>query len=505
MVRVLDRLSDKQARPVAFLILCAIASCTIAIVFGGLGVLTYSEQRKAVAGLTLQHLRPLHTTFAVAWIYLAAGAIVYYFLVSQPGERTRAFSLRLKGQLVLWGVAGAGSLVTLCYGVFSGREYIGSHWAWSVLIYVGWILFAWNFFSVVGFRLSGRPTYVYMWFTSLLLFLWAFAEGHAWHLAVVGDYPLRDMAIQWKSYGPLVGSFNLLVYGSLGYIGCRLVGDSRYAYSNTAFFLFYIGVFNSFTNFAHHTYHLPQSHVVKWISCLASLTEIVLVMKYLVDLGSRIRQRHAPTASPGVGFLMSMTTAWSCLLVGLAVLISVPPINALIHGTHFVMGHAMGMMLGIDSMALWAALLFVIQRMVPPTHRLARARAVVPLFTVVNIVIFLLVALLSVKGLFTGYLRYLGPLAQAPPKILALFPQVFMVLGILLAVSVLCVNVDWALAVTPIAFRRRSIRHAPQEVRAQMQTEFVVTASRQYGSETAAPSNGKGETRTPSPTESLAD
>lgn len=475
MVRVLDRLSPSQARPLAVLVLCAIACCTIAIIVGAVGALSYGEGFKGVGGLTLQHLRPLHTTFGIAWIYLAGCTVVYFFLFCQEGQRSKGFRLRLKGQLLLWSVAGVGVLVTLCRGVFSGREYLGGHWAWSVLIYVGWILFAWNFFSVVGFSLRGKPAFVYMWYTSLLLFLWAFAEGHAWHLHLVGDYPVRDIAIQWKSYGPLVGSFNLLVYGALGYVGCCLARDFSYSHSNTAFFLLFLGLFNSFTNFAHHTYHLPQSHLVKWISCVVSLAEVLLVAKYLIDLCIIVRRRHDPSGNAGVGFLMTMTTVWSLLLVGVAVLISVPPLNTLIHGTHFVMAHAMGMMLGIDSMALWATLLYVIHRVVPTSHHLAKPRFVVVPFLAVNVGILLLVALLSAKGLITGYLRYLGPAAPAPPQFLAFFPQAFIALGIFLAFTMLLVNLDWALSLVPFAFRATTPDFAIEESRLETAARSVVT------------------------------
>ncbi len=491
MVRVLDKLSPQQARPVAVLILCALASSTVAIVFGALGAFTYSENTQSVAGLTLQHLRPLHTTFATAWIYLAACTVVYFYLFSQTPGPTRAFRWRLKGQILLWAVAGTGVIVTLCRGVFSGREYMGAHWVWSIFIYLGWILFAWNFYSVVGISLKGKPVFIYMWYTAFPLFMYAFAEGHGWLLAIVGDYPLRDIAIQWKSYGPLVGSFNLLVYGSLGYIACCLAGDSRYAYSNTAFCLFFVGVLNSFTNFGHHTYHLPQSHVVKWISCIMSLAECVLVFKYLLDLLHLIRKRSGPSdktvwqkgtgseptmahataggdprgACPplphGVGFIVRMTTVWSLLLVGIAVTISVPSVNTLIHGTHFVMAHAMGSMLGIDSMILWAALLYIIQRMVSSQHRLVRSRSMVPAFAVLNLAIFLLFTLLAVKGLLSGYLRYMGPAAPAPPAWLALFPTAFMALGVCLAIVILYINLHWAAAVFPLLRREPAPRPAP--------------------------------------------
>lgn len=452
MVRILKRLNHEHARPIAVLILCALGCSTIAVAAGLLGSLSYVEELPSFAGLTLQHLRPIHTTFAVGWIYLAACAVVYAYLIAQVGNPSRAFRLRLKGQLVLWGTAGAGLLVTLCLGIFSGREYMGGHWIWSIPIVLGWILFAWNFFSVVGFDPRRLPTFVLMWFVSMLLFLWAFAEAHGWHLPLVGDRPLRDIAIQWKSYGPLVGSFNLLVYGSLGYLGCCVSRDPRPAYSSTAFCLLCVGLLNSFTNFGHHTYHLPQSHLVKWISCVVSLTEAILVCKYALEVLRLVRQR----SDSGVQSGMRAAAMWSFLLVAVALAISVPPLNSLIHGTHFVMAHAMGSMLGIDSMVLWTVLLFLLQRMLPGSHRLARPRAGVVSLACVNLGILLVVVLLSVKGAIAGYLRYMGPLAPAPPRFLESFPVLFIAFGAMLAAGILYINVSWAMAVLPFVRRTRT-------------------------------------------------
>ena len=79
-------------------------------------------------------------------------------------------------------------------------------------------------------------------------FVFAFAEAHAWLLDWLLARPVRDLAIQWKAMGSLVGSFNLLVYGSVAWLGTRLSGDERYARSTTAYALYLVGILNSFTN-----------------------------------------------------------------------------------------------------------------------------------------------------------------------------------------------------------------------------------------------------------------
>lgn len=435
-----------RTRPIAALILCALTACTLAIVFGAIAALTYRADYHPVAGLTLQHLRPLHTTMGVAWIYLGGAAVVYFYLLSGPAPVPRLFLLRLKAQLLLWGAAGLGILVSLWMGRFSGREYMGAHWHWSIPIYLGWILFAWNYFSVQRWSLRDKPVYVYMWHTAMLLFLFSFAEGHAWLLERVGAVTLRDIALQWKSYGPLVGSFNLLVYGSLSFLACRIAGSDRSARSPAAFALLFLGLLNSFTNFGHHTYHLPQSHLVKWISCIVSLSEAVLVVRYLLNVLGCLRSRAGEDGLPGVRLLLAFASIWSFLHVGAAVLISVPPLNTFIHGTHFVMGHAMGSMLGIDSTILWAVLLYVLHQFAPAGRPFMSRRAAAWTFGWINLTMFCLIALLMGKGTIDGYLRYLGPLAPAPPAALMWFPHLLITFGTALGAGILWVNFTWTFA-----------------------------------------------------------
>lgn len=455
MVRVSASLTPHSRRPLTALMLCALCCSTLAIVFGAAAALWYRPDQRPSAGLTLQHLRPLHTTFAAAWIYLGGVTVVYFHLFSRVEQPSRAFMLRLKVQLLLWAFAGAGIILSLWNGRFSGREYMGAHWSWSVPIYLGWILFAWNYFSVEGWSLRRKPVYIYMWHTAVLLFLVAFAEGHAWLLERIGGNPLRDIAVQWKSYGPLVGSFNLLVYGSMGYLACRMSGDDRPARSNTAFALLFLGLLNSFTNYGHHSYHLPQSHVIKWVSCIVSLAEAVLVVKYLHSVLACFRARSTHRTPPGIHLLVTFASTWSLVLVAVAVIISVPPVNTLIHGTHFVVGHAMGSMLGIDSMILWAVLLYLIHQFGPPDRPFTSRRAVAWAFGWINLAMFLLIGLLLAKGGIDGYLRFMGAVAPAPPRVLIYFPHALVILGSALALGILWVNMSWTWALLLPARRDR--------------------------------------------------
>lgn len=169
------------------------------------------------------------------------------------------------------------------------------------------------------------------------------------------------MQIQWKSVGALAGSFNLLVYGISMALFERLGGDKKYSNSKAAFALFYLGLLNTFTNYTHHTYHLPQGLTQKWIAFIVSMLEIIIFLKLLVTLLQNIKSRKRGDKSGLTLKLLFSSRWWTLANLLLALLISIPPLNTLIHGTHVVMAHAMGSMIGIDSLVLLASIVFVIE------------------------------------------------------------------------------------------------------------------------------------------------
>jgi len=309
-------------------------------------------------GLDLRQLRPLHTVFASAWVFLGGVAVVHRYLQDQ-GPPTRGDRIRLRIQVLCWAIAGAGILVTLLLGIGSGREYVGFHPVFSLFILIGWLCYAWTFFRVVGPRFWEQPVYITMWGVGMLFFIYTFAEQHAYLIPGIFADPLQDLRIQWKATGTLVGSFNLFVYGSVIYIGERISRDRAYGHSNTAYALLGIGLLNSFTNFAHHTYHLPESRLVRWISFVVSMLEIIVLTRAVYDLWKLVRNPEDRAFCAARSFFTA-SKWWTCAIVFSAVVISIPPLNAIIHGTYAVTGHAMGAMIGIDTMILLGAAIWIL-------------------------------------------------------------------------------------------------------------------------------------------------
>jgi len=391
----------------------AVIALSIALLAGLLGFIYYLPGVAPVMqklGIEFAALRPIHTTFVTSFVFLAGVGVVHRYFedIAPPmgaGER-----LRTRAQVILWAIAGAGILVSLIGGVFSGREYIGFHPIWSVPILLGWMLFAWNFFSHLGKGLWHRPVHVTMWAVGVLFFTYTFIEQHAWLLDRVFADPLVDLRVQWKATGTLVGSFNLFVYGSMYYLGVKLSNDESYAHSRLAYALFGVGLLNSFTNFGHHTYHLPQNHLVKWISFVISMTEIIILTRVVWDLSAMLKSRCPGPACP-VKWFLSAAKWWTGYILATSIVISIPPLNALIHGTTVVMGHAMGAMIGIDAMVLFAAMTWmtieIYQRhgYEPTVLESAKFRRWI---VGLNIGVVLLVGSLTIYGLITAGYRYMG-------------------------------------------------------------------------------------------------
>ncbi len=428
----------------------ALVSLAIALVAGVFAVLHYLPgfgQLLAGSYLGLPVTRPLHTIFGTAWIFLGGLAAVHHWLEGHAGRPSSAERMRLRVGFVLFALSGVAILATLPFGITSGREYLEYHPLISIPILLGWLLLAWNFLAVTVRGFFDRPIYVTMWVIGMLFFVYTFIEQHAWLLPGVFADPVIDLRVQWKACGTLVGSFNLFVYGTLIWSGEQLSGSERYARSRLAYALFGVGLLNSFTNFAHHTYHVPQSAVVKWISFAVSMTEAVILLRVVIDLTALVRLRHDGQFH-SARFFLGAAKWWTAGVLITSILLSVPPLNAVVHGTQVVTAHAMGAEIGIDTMGLFAGITLVLGAAIE--ERGARTRVLHSAFAraaaiAANVAAAVLVSWLTVSGYIVGVTRYLG--SPVPGWLADWSPALFAFSGFGFAAAVSCLLGIWLYAV----------------------------------------------------------
>lgn len=338
-------------------ILIAISSLLLGLIFGVLGGVQYIYSDFLKDSLSFQKMRPLHVYLVINWIFCAAEGAIYYYT---PYFSERKLFSTVLSKIHLWLQVFINLLVVICFfcGVFGGREYFEFPPYIILLIIAAWILFMINFFATIKPTFSQVPVYIWSWSTGLIFFLITITETVLWELPFFNNNIIRDVTVQWKALGSMVGAWNMLVYGSGFFVMEKATGDKSINRSKTAFFFYFLSLTNLMFNWGHHTYIVPSSQLVKTISYVISMTELLIFANIIYSFRKtylRTNPRHHFLSFR----LMTYAEVWVLLNLLLAITISIPAINRYTHGTHITVAHAMGATIGINTMLLLASLVMI--------------------------------------------------------------------------------------------------------------------------------------------------
>ncbi|MGE4346545.1 MAG: cbb3-type cytochrome c oxidase subunit I [Flavobacteriaceae bacterium] len=322
-----------------------------ALLFGLAGALEYIIPGFWRDFFSFEKIRPLHVSSAVFWILITAIGCVLYFLKEHNNQNLKQQKL-IRWAFYIFVLSFVGILISYSFGIFGGREYWEFNPVFSIPITVGWILFIVVFMS--NFKtLKQQPVYLWMWFTGVLFFLFTYLESNLWLIPEIRNHLVKDMTIQWKSYGSMVGSWNMLIYGSSIYLMDKIAGNKTYSFSNIAFWLYFLGLFNLMFNWGHHIYTLPTQPYVKHIAYVVSMTELFIFGRIIYFWKSSVSDAKKHFHIGSYRFLIA-ADVWVFLTLGLAILMSIPALNIYMHGTHVIVAHTMGATIGINTMLLLA-------------------------------------------------------------------------------------------------------------------------------------------------------
>ena len=343
--------SGRKNKTAYLFLYSAISLLAIGMLFGLLGAFQYISSGFIKNYLSFEKVRPLHVSSVVFWIILAAvGAVLNYF---QEYSGRRIYSSTLV-KIQYWLLIGAiiSILISYIFGIFGGREYWEFHPILAIPIATAWILFLINFFKSVK-SLKNQPVYVWMWLTGVVFFMFTFIESYLWLIPYFRQNIINDMTVQWKSYGSMVGSWNMLIYGCSIYLIDKISGNKHYGVSKIGFAIYFLGLFNLMFNWGHHIYTLPTLGYIKYISYLVSMTELILFFRILYLWKSSLNDVRKNYYHTPYRFLMA-ADLWVFLTLVLALAMSVPAINLYTHGTHVTVAHTMGATIGINTFLLFA-------------------------------------------------------------------------------------------------------------------------------------------------------
>ncbi len=302
--------------------------------------------------------RPLHVSLVVSWIFLSAIGGIYYYLPKYCN--LPLFSKKMAFvHMGLFVITGLLIIISYYFGKFGGREY----WEFPVLlaipIFISWALFTFNFFKTVLKKVGQWPVYMWMWATGICFFLFTFTESYLWVFPYFRNNLILDLTVQWKAGGSLVGSWNMLCYGTALFVMERIKGDESMARSKLAFWMYLLGLTNLMFGWAHHIYIVPTAPWIRYLSYGISMTELLILSKIIWNWRKSLEQAKKDFYFLPFRFLVA-SDIWIFLNIVLAILISIPAVNAYTHGTHVTVAHSMGSSIGINTMILLASVLFII-------------------------------------------------------------------------------------------------------------------------------------------------
>jgi len=341
-----------------FLVL-ALVLLLLGALFGILGIWQYIEPGLARAPISFDRVRPLHVSAVIFWILTAAVGVVYAFLQEHLGKPLR-YPWLAWIQFGLFAITFTIILSLYTSGKFGGREYWEFPPVLALPIAVGWIAFLVNLFATIGLPRQ-QPVYVWMWLTGGIFFLFTFTESYLWVFPHFRSHVINDMTVQWKSYGSMVGAWNMLIYGSGIWLMARIGGDDRQPHSRLAFLLYFTGLFNLMFNWGHHIYTLPTHRYIQYISYAVSMTELFILGRIIWTWRASVTEARRHFHRPAYRFLLA-ADAWIFLNLVLAIGMSIPAINVFTHGTHVTVAHSMGTTVGINTFLLLAMVTYFVRR-----------------------------------------------------------------------------------------------------------------------------------------------
>ena len=326
--------------------------------FGMLASFSYLNPEFYNQYIPFYQLRPMHVSAALFWIIGGATSCLLFLKkdVSEVGaQRTVAERVFIN----LWMLTVVVIFIFYSFKKFGGREY------WEFPPYLCFpLLISWLALMIAWFKAWGKakeyPLYVWMWTSGICFFLFTFLEQNLYQIPYFREAFLREVIVQWKSNGSMVGSWNQIIYGLSLFLMVKLTGDSSIAKSKTAFYFFFLSLSNMMFNWGHHIYNVPSASWLRDVAYGISMTEwlffIKMIQGFKEKMDTRNRLRHLFTFK-----LIVASEVWVFFNLLLALMMSIPAINRYTHGTHITVAHAMGTTIGINTMILLAAMSYILK------------------------------------------------------------------------------------------------------------------------------------------------
>jgi nitric oxide reductase subunit B len=303
--------------------------------------------------LPFYQLHAMHVSAALFWIISAAVACVWFY--SRQAFQTDVSRRVTEVFAAAWTLTIVVIFIFYSLKKFGGREYWEFPPTLCIPLLAAWLLLMTGYFGAFRKAPNRKPYYILMWSTGICFFLITFIEQNLWQISWFRQSLLRDITIQWKANGSMVGAWNQMIYGTSLYIMVKISGDEKIAENKSVLFFYFLSLTNLMFNWGHHIYNLPASSWVRHVSYAISMTEWIFFLSIIGGFKARLEERRKLRHLLSYKFLIA-AEFWLYANLCLALMMSIPAINRYTHGTHITVAHAMGCTIGINTMILLAGL-----------------------------------------------------------------------------------------------------------------------------------------------------
>ncbi|MCP4976286.1 MAG: cbb3-type cytochrome c oxidase subunit I [Maribacter sp.] len=338
----------------------ALVALLFGILFGLFATVQYIDPDFLKEYVPFSKMRPFHVTSIISWIILCATGSIYFF-ISKVEKIPFSLPKLPMIHLIVFFLTGIGIYISYITGNMEGREYFAFTPILLAPILIGWVLFGINYFITIRKNIINWPVYYWMWGTGIIFMIYHLCEAHLWLIPSFREHFIKDMSVQWKSYGSFVGSWNMLVYGIGIYIMSKIKKDESVARKKTVFFFYFLGLINLMLGWAHHTYIIPTEPWIRSLSYVVSMTEWIVLVHIIYSWKKSLSLKNKQDNCMAYKFLMA-ADFWVFLNIILALLVSIPAINFFTHGTHITVAHSMGTTIGINTTILFASVFFIVSK-----------------------------------------------------------------------------------------------------------------------------------------------
>ena len=279
-------------------------------------------------------LNASHTLFALGFVIVGALGAAQVAVGRPPGWP----------QVVLFLVGIGAPLLAMVAGGFSGREYLSWPPVFSLPLFAAMSWASVNVLIGLARLYRAHPDAAWVVGIGAVVLPLGFAEAHLYLVPAIGLDIGKDMAVQWQGLDIMIGGWNAMLYGVAAMM-IAPAGKPSKAFRNL---LFIVAASGLLLTFSHHHYQSPQA---TWLKNVAFLTSLLAAVAFLHHFRN---WRRAAPAEARLTVLLGIAERWTIFAVGTGFLMALPPLNVLVHGTYVIVGHAMGSMIGVNAILIFA-------------------------------------------------------------------------------------------------------------------------------------------------------